>query len=76
MKKLVEEIVKTLVDNPDQVVVEETISEGQAQVKIRVAESDVGQVIGKQGKIVNSIRTIAKAAGTKKDLKVFVEILD
>lgn len=76
MKKLVEEIVKTLVDNPDQVVVEEAITEGKAQVKIRVAESDVGQVIGKQGKIVNSIRTIAKAAGTKKDLKVFVEILD
>ena len=47
-----------------------------ANLKISVAESDIGQVIGKQGKIANSIRTIAKAAGTKRDLKVFIEILD
>ncbi len=41
-----------------------------------VKVEDIGQVIGKQGKIANSIRTIAKAAGTKRDLKVFIEILD
>lgn len=76
MKELVMEIAKSLVDHPEDVKVEEEINEGQANIKISVAESDIGQVIGKQGKIANSIRTIAKAAGTKRDLKVFVEILD
>ena len=76
MKDLVYNITKKLVDHPNEVKVEEEIVDGQATIEVSVAESDIGQVIGKHGKIANSIRTIAKAAGTKQNLKVFVVIAD
>lgn len=76
MKDLVEDIVKSLVDNPDLVEVSEKVLEGESKIKIKVAQSDIGQVIGRQGRIANSIRTLAKACGTKKNQRVFVEITD
>ncbi|OGC07376.1 hypothetical protein A2526_02505 [candidate division WOR-1 bacterium RIFOXYD2_FULL_36_8] len=75
MKNLIEYIVKALVENPDQVSVTETLGEKVSIVEVRVAESDMGKVIGKEGKIANAIRTVAKAAGGKEQKRVNVEFM-
>lgn len=75
MKELVEIIAKSLVDHPDEVVVTETETDKAILVELRVASDDMGKVIGKQGRIAKSIRTVVKAAATKDDKKVLVEIL-
>lgn len=75
MKELVEVIAKSLVDYPEKVVVTEKETEKSIIVELRVASEDMGKVIGKQGRIAKSIRTVVKAAATKDDKKVVVEIL-
>ena len=75
MKELVEVIAKSLVDNPDQVVVTETEKGDEMLVELRVASSDMGKVIGRQGRIAKAIRSVVKAASSKSDKKVVVEIL-
>jgi predicted RNA-binding protein YlqC (UPF0109 family) len=75
MKELVEYIVKALVDKPDQINVKETLGETVTILEIRTAPEDVGKVIGREGRIANSIRTIAKAAAAKQNKRVTVEIL-
>ncbi|HIT13991.1 MAG TPA: KH domain-containing protein [Candidatus Scatomonas merdigallinarum] len=75
MKELVEVIAKSLVDNPDQVVVTETEKGDELLVELRVASSDMGKVIGRQGRIAKAIRSVVKAASSKSDKKVVVEIL-
>ena len=75
MKALVEMIVRNLVDFPDEVCVNETAGESVVILEISVAQDDVGKVIGKEGRIANSIRTIVKAAAAKLDKKVTVEIV-
>jgi predicted RNA-binding protein YlqC (UPF0109 family) len=75
MKELVEVIAKSLVDNPDEVVVTEKETEKSIIVVLKVASEDMGKVIGKQGRIAKSIRTVVKAAATKDDKKVVVEIM-
>ncbi|MBE5965421.1 MAG: KH domain-containing protein [Lachnospiraceae bacterium] len=75
MKELVEIIAKSLVDHPDEVVVTETETDKALVVELRVASEDMGKVIGKQGRIAKAIRTVVKAAATKDDKKVVVEIL-
>ncbi len=75
MKELVEVIAKALVDNPDEVVVKETVNEKAIVVELSVAKSDMGKVIGKQGRIARSIRSVVKAAAAKDDKKVIVEIM-
>ena len=75
MKELVKVIAMALVDHPDQVVVTEEETEKAIVVELRVAPEDMGKVIGKQGRIAKSIRTVVKAASTKDDMKVVVEIL-
>ncbi len=75
MKNLVENIVCSLVDSPDQVVVGETAGESVTVLEIRVAPDDVGKVIGKEGRIANAIRTVAKAAAAKNNRRVTVEIM-
>ena len=75
MKELVEVIAKSLVDHPDEVVVTEKETEKNLVVELKVASEDMGKVIGKQGRIAKSIRTVVKAAATKDDKKVIVEIL-
>ena len=75
MKELVEVIAKALVDNPDEVVVTETVKEKATVIELKVAQSDIGKVIGKRGKVAKSIRAVVKAAATREDKKVIVDIL-
>ncbi len=74
MKELVEVIAKSLVDHPEQVVVTEEETEGVLKLVLKVADDDMGKVIGKQGRIAKAIRTVVKAASTKVDKKVDVDI--
>ena len=67
MKELVELIAKSLVDYPDEVVVKETIDGDTITIELNVAGDDMGKVIGKQGRIAKSIRTLVKAAAAKED---------
>ncbi len=76
MKELVEVIAKSLVDNPDEVVVTETENDKSIVVELHVAPSDMGKVIGKQGRIAKAIRSVVKAAASKMDKKVIVDIVD
>ncbi len=75
MKDLVEVIAKALVDHPDEVVVTETISAKSVVLELKVAQEDMGKVIGKQGRIAKAIRTVVKSAASKDDKKVIVEIM-
>ena len=75
MKELVEVIAKSLVDNPDQVVATETEKGDELLIELKVASSDMGKVIGRQGRIAKAIRSVVKAASSKSDKKVVVEIL-
>lgn len=75
MKELVEYIVKALVDKPDQVSVNETQGESITILEIRTAPEDAGKVIGREGRIANSIRAITKAAAAKQEKRVTVEII-
>ena len=75
MKDLVEVIAKSLVDLPDEVVVTEEETEKGLVVSLKVAPSDMGKVIGKQGRIAKAIRTVVKAAATKANIRVVVEIV-
>lgn len=75
MKELVEVIAKSLVDYPDQVVVTEIENEKAIVLELRVAQSDMGKVIGKQGRIAKAIRSVVKAAASKEEKKVIVEIM-
>lgn len=74
MKELVEVIAKALVDNPDEVVVTESEKEDEVLIELKVAASDMGKVIGKQGRIAKAIRSVVKAASSKMEKKVVVEI--
>ncbi|SFB68789.1 KH domain-containing protein [Butyrivibrio sp. YAB3001] len=75
MKELVEVIAKALVDNPDEVVVSEKNDGRNIMIELHVAPSDMGKVIGKQGRIAKAIRAVVKAASTRENLKVDVEIV-
>ncbi|HCF48718.1 MAG TPA: KH domain-containing protein [Syntrophomonas sp.] len=75
MKELVDYIAKLLVDKPEEVVVKETEDDKSVLIELRVAPEDMGKVIGKQGKIAKSIRTLTKAAAAKEGKRVVVEIL-
>ncbi len=76
MKELVEVITKALVDDPDSVVVNEREEKKTTVLEVHVADSDMGKVIGKQGRIAKAIRSVVKAAAAKEDKKVIVDILD
>ena len=75
MKELVEVIAKALVDNPDEVVVTEKTEGKTLVVELHVAQADMGKVIGKQGRIAKAIRSVVKAASSKENIKVDVEIV-
>lgn len=75
MKQLLEDIAKSLVDNPEMVKVSEVEGESALVLELSVAPEDMGKVIGKQGKIAKAIRTVVKAAATKANKKVVVEII-
>ena len=76
MKELVEVIAKALVDDPESVVVNEREEKKTTVLEVRVAESDMGKEIGKQGRIAKAIRSVVKAAAAKEDKKVIVDIMD
>ena len=75
MKELVDYLVKSLVDNPDEVSIEEKFENNEVVYYVKVADSDLGRVIGKGGKIANSIRTLVKAAAIKEKKSVYVKIV-
>ncbi|MDD3114568.1 MAG: KH domain-containing protein [Anaerovibrio sp.] len=75
MKEIVEIIARSLVDNPEQVVVEEKQDEDIVLFELHVAEEDMGKVIGKSGRIAKALRTVVKAAATRENKKVNVEIV-
>ena len=74
MKELVLYIAKSLVDNKDAVTVEETAGPEATILELHVAPEDMGKVIGKQGHIAKALRAVVRAATTKSDKPVFVEI--
>ncbi len=76
MKELVEQIAKALVDSPDEVRVRAVEGEQVTVLELRVAQSDLGKVIGKQGRTARSIRTILGAAGMKLKKRFTLEILE
>jgi predicted RNA-binding protein YlqC (UPF0109 family) len=75
VKELLELIVRNLVDHPDEVEISQVEGEKSLILEVKVHQDDMGKVIGKQGKIAKSIRTVVKAAAAKQGKKVIVEIL-
>ena len=76
LKVLIEEIARTLVDNPDEVQVTEVQGEQTTVLELRVAAGDLGKVIGKQGRTARAMRTLLAAAGTKNQMRAVLEILE
>jgi predicted RNA-binding protein YlqC (UPF0109 family) len=76
MKALIETMAKALVDKPEDVKVSEVDGEKTTVFELRVAESDLGKVIGKQGKTARAMRTILSASGTKLGKRCVLEILE
>ena len=74
-KKYFEVIAKSLVEHPDEVVVTENEKEDAVIIELKVGPSDMGKVIGRQGRIAKAIRTVVKAASSKSSKKVIVDIL-
>jgi predicted RNA-binding protein YlqC (UPF0109 family) len=74
MQKLVEVLAKALVEFPDQIAVTESATDKTIHLRLTVAPSDMGKVIGKQGKTANAIRTIVKAAAVKDGRKVILDV--
>lgn len=75
MKEVLEVLAKSLVEFPDEVSVTEIDDAKGTVLELRVADSDMGKVIGKQGRIAKAIRTVVKAASAKSERPVFVEII-
>lgn len=75
MKELVEILAKALVDQPDKVTVNMVEKEKSIVIELKVAQEDIGKVIGKQGRIARAIRTVVKAAATRHKKRVLVEIV-
>ncbi len=76
VRELVQEIAEALVDDPEAVEVKEVAGERSSIIEIAVAQGDIGKVIGKRGRIVRAIRTVAKASAAKEGKRVEVEILE
>ena len=75
MKEILETIIRNLVDNKDAIDIKELDGEQSVVFEVKVAEEDMGKVIGKQGKIASSIRTIMKAAASRESKRVTVEFI-
>ncbi len=76
MKDVLELIIASLVDNKEEISIEETINDKSVEFKVKVAESDMGKVIGKQGRVAKSIRTVMKSVAGKEGKKVNVEFVE
>lgn len=75
LKELLEYLIRSIVDEPDAIEVREITGEKALVFEIKVAESDIGKVIGKHGRIINAIRTIVRAAAVKEGKKVSIELI-
>lgn len=75
MKETLEVIIKNLVDNKELVEIKEVEGEKNIIFEVKVAEEDMGKIIGRQGKIAQAIRTVMKAVANRKDKKVTVEFI-
>ena len=75
MKEILETIIASLVDNKDEIEINEVDGEKSVVFEVKVAENDMGKVIGRQGKIAKSIRTVMKAVAAKEHKKVTVEFI-
>ncbi len=76
MKELVEYITKSLVDNPDQIKITEIEGEKTTVIELRVAQSDLGKIIGKEGRTARAIRTLLNAAAVRSNKRAVLEILE
>ena len=76
MKDLLEYVVKSLVNNPDSVQIDESENDGEVVFEVRVAPEDMGRIIGKCGRIAKAVRSLMKAASFKENKRVNVEIID
>lgn len=76
MKQLVEFIAKSLVEHPEEVTVSVVETDNETVFQVKVSESDMGRIIGKQGRIIKAIRAVTKAAAIKAGIKVQVEIVE
>ncbi len=76
MKQVLETIIKNIVENQEAVSINEKEEAGKITYEVKVDDKDMGRVIGKQGKVANSIRTLMKALGSKEKKKVVIEFLD
>ncbi len=76
MRELVEFLARALVSDPDAVSVEEVDDGGDVVLEVRVAPNDLGRVIGRSGRVANALRSVAKAAATREDRRVLVEIVE
>jgi len=75
MKEMLEIMIKNLVENTDQVEITETNTEFEIRYDVKVAECDMGKVIGKHGRIAKAIRNVARAVATKENIKVNIEFV-
>jgi len=76
LREFIEMIIKGIVDNPDKVEINEIVGERSSIFEVRVDSSDIGKVIGRQGRNIKSIRTIMDASAQKGDKRVIIEIID
>ena len=77
MRDLLEFLTRSLVENPDEVKVTEVEEiDGEVVLEVEVAEDDLGRVIGRGGRVANALRSVMKAAATREDKRVVVDILD
>ena len=76
MKEILEVVIKNLVDSPDEVSVKELEGEKSLVLEVKVSETDMGKVIGKQGRIAKSIRTVMKAIASKDKKRITIEFID
>jgi predicted RNA-binding protein YlqC (UPF0109 family) len=76
MKELIEYIAKSLVDNPDEVLVREMGSGSKVRIELSVAKDDMGRVIGKGGKVANSIRTLLRVAAEKEGKQASLDVVE
>lgn len=76
LENLVRTLARSLVDEPDKVEVSSTETDSRVDLELRVAQDDIGKVIGRQGRTIRAIRTVVKAASVKLDKRANVEVLD
>jgi predicted RNA-binding protein YlqC (UPF0109 family) len=76
MREAIEMIVKALVDNPEAVDIREIDRSGTTLIEVRVAQEDVGKIIGKQGRTIRALRSVARVVGSKNNRRYTLEIVE